>query len=99
MFEESIVPATGVIYLDCRDETMAKRLQGRAQSQGGEKREDDVLEVIQTRFRVHHAQCEPVVDAYKARGRCHVIDANQDTDTVCKNLVDLLLSMNEKINV
>ncbi|CCW64813.1 unnamed protein product [Phytomonas sp. EM1] len=96
MFEESIAPAAGVIYLNCSDETMEKRLQARGQEQGDNKREDDVLEVIRNRLRVHHAQCEPVIETYKAQGRCHVVDSNQNPDKVCDDLRKLLLSLGEK---
>ncbi|CAJ1016301.1 Adenylate kinase/AAA domain containing protein, putative [Leishmania lindenbergi] len=95
MFEESIAKATGILYYDCSEATMEDRLLLRS-ANAGEKRDDDDVETIRHRFRVNVQECMPVVEAYKANGRCHVIDANRDRNTVYADTEKVFLAMGEK---
>ncbi|KAG5507933.1 hypothetical protein JIQ42_07227 [Leishmania sp. Namibia] len=95
MFEEGIAKATGILYYDCSEATMENRLLSRG-ANAGEKRDDDAAETIRHRFRVNVQECMPVVEAYKASGRCHVIDANRDRDTVYAETRRIFLEMGEK---
>ncbi|EPY27716.1 hypothetical protein AGDE_01082 [Angomonas deanei] len=94
MFEEDIAKAAGIIYYQCSEETMEKRLLGRAE--GGEKRDDDNAEVIRKRFRVNVEECEPVVESYKKEGRCFVIDANRDKEEVYNDTKKVFVQLGEK---
>ena len=80
MFETGIAKARSVIYLDCSEQVMEDRLLSRAAA--GEGRSDDKAEVIRHRFRVNLEQCVPVVERYKADGRCVIIDANRSREEV-----------------
>ncbi|KAG5486628.1 hypothetical protein CUR178_07995 [Leishmania enriettii] len=95
MFEEGIAKATGILFYDCSEATMENRLLSRG-ANAGEKRGDDAAETIRHRFRVNVQECMPVVEAYKASGRCHVIDANRDRDTVYAETRQIFLEMGEK---
>lgn len=95
MFEDGIARATGILYYDCSEATMEDRLLSRGAA-GTEKRDDDAAETIRHRFRVNVKECMPVVEAYKAGGRCHVIDANRDRDAVYAETKQIFVSMGEK---
>lgn len=97
MFEEGIARAKGIIYYDCSEATMESRLLLRgANSSGAAKRDDDDAETIRRRFRVNVQECMPVVEAYKESGRCHVIDANLDRETVYAETRRIFEEMGEK---
>ncbi|CAC22640.1 putative adenylate kinase [Leishmania major strain Friedlin] len=95
MFEEGIAKPAGILYYDCSEATMEERLLSRG-TNSTEKRDDDAAETIRHRFRVNVQECMPVVEAYKANGRCHVIDANRDRDTVYAETKKVFLEMGEK---
>jgi adenylate kinase len=82
MFEEGVARAKGILYFDCSEQTMESRLLTRAASGEGTARSDDNAETIRRRFRVNVEQCVPVVQKYQEAGRCTVIDANRDKETV-----------------
>ncbi|KPI83333.1 putative adenylate kinase [Leptomonas seymouri] len=96
MFEDGIAKAKGILYYDCSEQTMEDRLLTRgANSSGAEKRDDDAAETIRTRFRVNVEECTPVVEEYKQSGRCHVIDANRDRESVYATTRQIFLEMGE----
>ena len=92
MFEEGITPAVGLIYLDCSKETMEKRVQ--AQGQGNSKQEENNLRAKEYLNICQHDYM-PVLNLYKDQGRYYNIDADQDTNKVCEDLVDLLLCLKQ----
>jgi len=88
-FEDQIAPAALVIYFDCSDETMTKRLLGRALSSG---RADDNEETIKKRLVTFHQCSEPVIQKYTSK--CVSIPADVDVDTIttqCFESVDKML--------
>eukprot|EP00658_Telonema_sp_P-2_P078745 TRINITY_DN7450_c0_g1_i1.p1 TRINITY_DN7450_c0_g1~~TRINITY_DN7450_c0_g1_i1.p1 ORF type:complete len:194 (+),score=45.96 TRINITY_DN7450_c0_g1_i1:726-1307(+) len=91
MFETGIAKARCVIYLECSEKVMEDRLLSRAAT--GEGRSDDKLEVIRHRFRVNVEQCVPVVERYKADGRCVIIDANRDREVVYSDFRDVFAKL------
>lgn len=95
MFEKGIAQAAGILYLDCSEATMEERLLGRSAG-GASTRDDDNAETIRRRFRVNVEQCLPVVEAYKEKGRCHVVDANRDRDAVYADVKRVFVEIGEK---
>lgn len=93
MFEESIAKARSILFFDCTEETMEKRLLSRLE--GGSSRSDDNIETIKTRFRVNAETCQPVVDHYLAQNRLKVIDANKDTEAVYAQVQQILQECGE----
>jgi len=74
MFERDICTARRVVYFECSEAVMEKRLLGRNTG-----RADDDPEVIRKRFRANVEQCVPVVEKYKKEGRVDVVDCNVGT--------------------
>ena len=59
----------------------------------GEKlilRSDDAPETVQKRLDVYHAQTQPLIDYYDARGILHTVDGTMDMDEVFKAIIDIL---------
>ncbi|PNH11868.1 Adenylate kinase isoenzyme 5 [Tetrabaena socialis] len=71
-FESAIMPCKAVLFFDCPEEEMEKRLIKRGETSG---RSDDNAETIRKRFRTFVESSLPVKDAYLAQGKCHVISA------------------------
>ncbi|ORC85389.1 adenylate kinase [Trypanosoma theileri] len=94
MFEEGIVPAKGILYFDCSEETMEERVMHRAQEGSG--REDDNPEVLRRRFRTNIEQCMPVVERYKNEGRLHTINANRSREEVYAEVREVMIQLGEK---
>lgn len=59
-----------VLFFDCSEEEMQKRLLGRNQG-----REDDNIETIKKRFKVYMESSLPVIEYYNAKGKVRKIDA------------------------
>ncbi|XP_047965885.1 UMP-CMP kinase 3-like isoform X1 [Salvia hispanica] len=59
-----------VLFFDCSEEEMQKRLLGRNQG-----REDDNIETIRKRFNVYMESSLPVIEYYSAKGKVKKIDA------------------------
>ncbi|GLC43368.1 hypothetical protein PLESTM_001463500 [Pleodorina starrii] len=90
-FESSIMPCKAVLFFDCPEEEMEKRLLKRGETSG---RSDDNAETIRKRFRTFLEQSLPVKDHYLARGNCHVISAVDTPDVVYVNVKAVLDSYN-----
>lgn len=54
-----------VIFLDCTEEDMIKRIEQRAKDAGDQARSDDNLETMKKRFRVFKEQSVPIVNLYR----------------------------------
>lgn len=79
MFESSIQPPQAVLFFDCPEEEMEKRLLKRGETSG---RSDDNAATIRKRFHTFLDQSLPVKDHYLAEGKCHVISAVAHPDDV-----------------
>ncbi len=68
---------SAVVSLMIPDELVFTRIKGRAAVEG---RADDASdEVISNRIKTYHAQTEPLIDYYKAKGKYHEIPADGET--------------------
>lgn len=83
---------TAVISLMIADETIRKRIAHRAAIEG---RADDASDAtITNRIKTYHAQTEPLIEYYKAKGKYHECDAdNGDIDDVRRRVLDLVESI------
>ncbi len=71
-FESSIMPCKAVLFFDCPEEEMEKRLLKRGETSG---RSDDNADTIRKRFKTFLEQSLPVKDHYLAQSKCHVLSA------------------------
>jgi len=99
MFEDGVQKALSVLYFDCTEATMESRLLKRAAANAtsAAARSDDNEETIRRRFRVNIEQCVPVVEGYKQEGRCTIIDANRDRDSVYKDVHETIVRLGFKV--
>lgn len=81
-FEESVCPAKLVLFYDCPEETMEKRLLERGKTSG---RSDDNAESIRKRFRTFVETSMPVVDYYEKEGKVVKLDATSSPENVFKS--------------
>jgi adenylate kinase len=74
-----------VIALDVSDDTIMKRIAGRAQqSQAGAVRPDDKPEIVRERLKVYHQQTEPLLQFYSDKGTLNAIDGEKSPEDVFK---------------
>ncbi|RFU35175.1 hypothetical protein B7463_g1123, partial [Scytalidium lignicola] len=78
-FEETVCPSKFVLFFDCPEETMEKRLLKRGETSG---RSDDNIESIKKRFRTFIETSMPVVDYFDKDGRVVKIEATRSPDVV-----------------
>ncbi|KAK1752481.1 adenylate kinase-domain-containing protein [Echria macrotheca] len=78
-FEEVVCPARLVLFYDCPEDEMERRLLERGKTSG---RADDNAESIRKRFRTFIETSMPVVDHYEKEGRVVKIDATAPPDAV-----------------
>eukprot|EP00955_Chlamydomonas_euryale_P064802 359079-Chlamydomonas_euryale.AAC.6 len=78
-FETSIMPCKGVLFFDCPEDEMEKRLLKRGETSG---RSDDNAETIRKRFKTFIEQSLPVKDRYRPIGKCYEISAVPPPDKV-----------------
>lgn len=78
-FEETVCQAKFVLFYDCPEDDMMKRLMERGKTSG---RADDNTESIKKRFRTFVETSMPVVDYYEKDGRVVKIDATPAPDKV-----------------
>ncbi len=78
-FESSIMPCKAVLFFDCPEEEMEKRLLKRGETSG---RSDDNADTIRKRFKTFLEQSLPVKDHYLAQSKCHVLSAVPTPDEV-----------------
>ena len=81
LFEQQIGAVTIVIYVDASDETLVKRLLGRAATSG---RADDNEETIKKRLHTFHTHNDAVLNAYASKTRR--IDSEPAPDVVFKQI-------------
>jgi UMP-CMP kinase len=80
-FEESVCPSKFVLFFDCPEEVMQKRLMERGKTSG---RADDNEESIKKRFKVFEETSMPVVDYFDKQGRVVKIVATKSPADVYK---------------
>ncbi|KAL2165118.1 hypothetical protein VTH06DRAFT_414 [Thermothelomyces fergusii] len=78
-FEEVVCPARLVLFYDCPEAEMERRLLERGKTSG---RADDNAESIRKRFRTFVETSMPVVDAFDREGRVIKVDATATPDEV-----------------
>ncbi|KAK0618229.1 uridylate kinase [Bombardia bombarda] len=82
MFEEAVCPARFVLFYDCPEAEMERRLLERGKTSG---RSDDNAESIRKRFRTFVETSMPVIDHYEAQGRVIKVDATATPAAVYKD--------------
>jgi UMP-CMP kinase len=82
-FEEAVCPAKFVLFFDCPEEEMEKRLLKRGETSG---RSDDNSESIKKRFRTFVETSMPVVDRYEKEGRVVRVLATKSAEEVYKDV-------------
>jgi UMP-CMP kinase len=80
-FEETVVPSKFVLFFDCPEQEMQKRLLQRGKTSG---RTDDNEESIKKRFKVFVETSMPVVDYFESQGRVVKVQATKGPDEVYK---------------
>lgn len=81
-FEETVCGAKMVLFYECSEEEMSKRLLIRGKTSG---RSDDNAESIRKRFRTFVETSMPVVDYYATQNKVVKINAERDPETVHKD--------------
>ena len=79
---DDIVDVKFVLYLECGFATMEKRILGRAQASGAQKRADDSPETIKKRFDTFENQTKPIVEYYQKEGKIVKVNAETDPESV-----------------
>lgn len=78
-FEQEVAEAQFALYFEVSDETMTKRLLGRAETSG---RVDDNEETIKKRLETFHEVTKPVINYYKKLDKLKTISAEAGPDEV-----------------
>ncbi|KAJ9533489.1 hypothetical protein QJQ45_026564, partial [Haematococcus lacustris] len=97
-FESSIRPAEVVLFFDCPEEEMKKRLMKRGETSG---REDDNMDTIMKRFHTFVNESMPVKEYYGGKGKAFVISAVPAPDQVfleVKKVLDPLLGQKAPVD-
>nr|XP_022325280.1 adenylate kinase isoenzyme 5-like isoform X1 [Crassostrea virginica] len=89
-FEEQITTPKCVLYFEVSDDTMTKRLLGRAQTSG---RVDDNEETIKQRLKTFHDVTTPVIDYYSKKNMVQKVPAEASADEVFEQVQKILDSM------
>jgi len=77
----------GVIFLDCPEDEMEKRILKRAETEG---RNDDNLHTIKKRFHTYVADTMPVIEHYRNENKLFTIPADGDRDSVASAIESLV---------
>lgn len=80
-FEETVCPSRFVLFFDCPEKEMEKRLLERGKTSG---RSDDNAESIKKRFKVFEETSMPVIDYFEEQGRVVKVLATKTPDEVYK---------------
>ncbi|KAI9182682.1 hypothetical protein LWI28_027819 [Acer negundo] len=80
-----------VLFFDCSEEEMERRLLGRNQG-----REDDNIETIRKRFKVFLESSLPVVQYYESKGKVRKIDAAKPVEEVFEAVKAIFNAKDEK---
>ena len=66
-----------VLFFDCSEEVMLKRIMSRAKAAGDNKWKDDNEESAKKRFITYHESTMPIIDLYEKQGRVRKINAER----------------------
>ncbi|XAR54235.1 (d)CMP kinase [Bertholletia excelsa] len=80
-----------VLFLDCPEEVMEKRLLNRNQG-----REDDNIDTIRKRFKVYVESSLPVIEYYNSKGKVRKIDAAKPVEEVFEDVKAVFIPLTEK---
>lgn len=86
-FEEAVCPARLVLFFDCSEDEMERRLLDRGKTSG---RSDDNADSIRKRFRTFVETSMPVVDYYETQKKVVRVNAERDPEVVHKDTQKLL---------
>ncbi|CAB4428846.1 unnamed protein product [Rhizophagus irregularis] len=78
-FEKEVVESTLIIYLECSEEVMLKRLLKRGETSG---RIDDNKETILKRFKTFLELSYPVVEHFRKSGKVHTVPCEDSVEEV-----------------
>eukprot|EP01027_Heterolobosea_sp_BB2_P027024 GEZU01042201.1.p1 GENE.GEZU01042201.1~~GEZU01042201.1.p1 ORF type:complete len:242 (+),score=90.28 GEZU01042201.1:100-825(+) len=78
-FERQVTPCKFVLFFECSEEVMEKRLLKRGETSG---RTDDNAESIKKRFRTYIHQTMPVIEYFSALDKVKRIDAHKSPEEV-----------------
>uniref|UniRef100_A0A1D1YA80 UMP-CMP kinase n=1 Tax=Anthurium amnicola TaxID=1678845 RepID=A0A1D1YA80_9ARAE len=78
-FEKEVVKSTFIIYFECSEEVMLKRLLKRGETSG---RVDDNAETIKKRFKTFLELSYPVVEHFRTQGKVKTIPSEDGVDEV-----------------
>ncbi|KAH7692622.1 Adenylate kinase/UMP-CMP kinase protein [Dioscorea alata] len=73
-----------VLFFDCPEEEMQRRILGRNQG-----REDDNIETIRKRFKVFMESSLPVIEYYNSKGKVRKIDAGKPIEEVFEDVKEI----------
>nr|GEU47629.1 UMP-CMP kinase 3 [Tanacetum cinerariifolium] len=80
-----------VLFFDCPEEEMEKRLLGRNQG-----REDDNIDTIRKRFKVFLESSLPVIEYYNSKGKVRKIDAAKPAEEIFETVKALFTPVSDK---
>lgn len=83
-FEKDVSDFEFVLFFDCPEEEMERRLLERGKTSG---RTDDNIASIKKRFRTFVETSMPVIQYYEAKGKVHRIDATQSIESVTDKVI------------
>ncbi|CAG8507101.1 5657_t:CDS:2 [Acaulospora morrowiae] len=86
-FEKEVAPAQLVLYLECPENVMLKRLLKRGETSG---RVDDNAETIRRRFKTFVENSYPIVDYYKEQGKIRSISCVNPPDVVYQEVKEIM---------
>jgi UMP-CMP kinase len=86
-FEETVCPSKFVLFFDCPEEEMQRRLLERGKTSG---RSDDNAESIKKRFKTFVETSMPVVDYFESQDRVVKVVATKTPEQVYKETVEKL---------
>lgn len=85
-FEKDVSDFEFVLFFDCPEEEMERRLLERGKTSG---RVDDNVESIKKRFRTFVQTSMPVIEYYESKGKVHRIDATQSIEDITAQIQSL----------
>ena len=85
-FEKDVSNFEFVLFFDCPEEEMERRLLERGKTSG---RSDDNIESIKKRFRTFIQTSMPVIEYYEAKGKVNRIDATQSIGEITEQVISL----------
>ncbi|KAI9026917.1 adenylate kinase-domain-containing protein, partial [Hyaloraphidium curvatum] len=94
-FEETVAEASLVLYFECSEDEMLRRLTVRGETSG---RVDDNIDSIKKRFVTFRETSFPVIEAYEAQGKVRTVSAMDTIDNVyaaTRGIIDELVAKSE----